>query len=118
MSQRSPWGVVALLTAMNLFNYLDRQVVYTMTPFIADTFNLPKYKLGWLTAVNLVVFALASLVSSAPDTPLAGVPTAAHPTVQRPAATTPPPPPPPSAPAPAAGRARRRWLHGFGSRGD
>lgn len=53
--------------------------------------------------------ALAALLASAPDAPLSGVPTAAHPTVQRPAATTPPPPPPPSAPAPAAGRTRRRW---------
>lgn len=52
-----------LLTAVNFFNYLDRQVVYTMTPFLAADFGISKFRLGFLSFVNLVVFALASLVS-------------------------------------------------------
>src|SRR6185436_3853849 len=52
-----------LLTLVNYFNYLDRQVVYGMTPFIGETFKLTKFELGWLAAVNLVVFAVASLAS-------------------------------------------------------
>jgi predicted MFS family arabinose efflux permease len=52
-----------LLTAVNFFNYLDRQVVYSMTPFLASAFHISKFRLGLLSLVNLVVFALASLVS-------------------------------------------------------
>jgi MFS family permease len=52
-----------LLTLVNYFNYLDRQVVYGMTPLIADTFGLSKFQLGWLAAVNLLVFAISSLAS-------------------------------------------------------
>jgi MFS family permease len=52
-----------LLTTVNFFNYLDRQVVYSMTPFIAEDFGVSKARLGLLSLVNLVVFALASLAS-------------------------------------------------------
>jgi MFS transporter, Spinster family, sphingosine-1-phosphate transporter len=59
------WGIrpLPLLTAVNFFNYLDRQVVYSMTPFLASAFHISKFRLGLLSLVNLVVFALASLVS-------------------------------------------------------
>ncbi len=52
-----------LLTLINYFNYLDRQVVYGMSPLIGDSFGLSKFQLGWLAAVNLIVFAAASLGS-------------------------------------------------------
>jgi predicted MFS family arabinose efflux permease len=52
-----------LLTLVNGFNYLDRQVVYGMTPLIGDTFGLSKAELGLLATVNLLVFAFASLIS-------------------------------------------------------
>jgi predicted MFS family arabinose efflux permease len=52
-----------LLTLVNYFNYLDRQVVYGMTPLIGASFGLSKFQLGMLAAVNLLVFAAASLVS-------------------------------------------------------
>ena len=52
-----------LLTLINYFNYLDRQVVYGMSPLIGDAFGLSKFQLGWLAAVNLVVFAVASLIA-------------------------------------------------------
>src|SRR5581483_7769200 len=52
-----------LLTLINYFNYLDRQVVYGMSPLIGDSFGLSKFQLGWLAAVNLVVFSFASLIS-------------------------------------------------------
>jgi MFS transporter, Spinster family, sphingosine-1-phosphate transporter len=52
-----------VLTAVNFFNYLDRQVVYSMTPFLAAQFALSRFQLGWLSFVNLVVFALSSLIS-------------------------------------------------------
>jgi predicted MFS family arabinose efflux permease len=52
-----------LLTLINFFNYLDRQVVYGMTPLIGETFKLSKAELGFLATVNLLVFAVASLIS-------------------------------------------------------
>ncbi len=52
-----------LLTLINFFNYLDRQVVYGMTPFIGETFKLSFAQLGLLATVNLLVFAVASLAS-------------------------------------------------------
>lgn len=52
-----------LLTAVNFFNYLDRQVVYSMSAAIGDSFGISKARLGLLTMVNLVVFAVASLIS-------------------------------------------------------
>jgi len=52
-----------LLTLINFFNYLDRQIVYGMTPYIEATFGLSKAQVGWLAGVNLGVFALASLIS-------------------------------------------------------
>jgi predicted MFS family arabinose efflux permease len=52
-----------LLTLINFFNYLDRQVVYGMTPLIGEYFTLSKFQLGWLALVNLLVFAVSSLAS-------------------------------------------------------
>jgi predicted MFS family arabinose efflux permease len=58
-------GIAALplLTIVNFFNYLDRQVVYSMTPYLAASFDLSRFQRGWLTFVNIAVFALASLAS-------------------------------------------------------
>jgi MFS family permease len=52
-----------LLTLINFFNYLDRQIVYGMTPYIESAFKLSKAEVGLLASVNLAVFAVASLVS-------------------------------------------------------
>jgi predicted MFS family arabinose efflux permease len=52
-----------LLTLVNFFNYLDRQVVYGMTPLIREHFGISNVQLGALATVNLIVFAFASLAS-------------------------------------------------------
>jgi MFS transporter, Spinster family, sphingosine-1-phosphate transporter len=52
-----------LLTVLNFFNYMDRQVVYGMSNKISETFHLSQFRFGWLAFVNLMVFALASLIS-------------------------------------------------------
>jgi MFS family permease len=51
-----------LLTVLNFFNYMDRQVVYGMSDKISETFHLSQFQFGWLAFVNLMVFALASLI--------------------------------------------------------
>ncbi|HEY4187392.1 MAG TPA: MFS transporter [Polyangia bacterium] len=63
MAARRGIAALPLLTAINFFNYMDRQVVYSMTPFLADAFKLSRFELGLLSLVNLGVFAIASLVS-------------------------------------------------------
>jgi MFS transporter, Spinster family, sphingosine-1-phosphate transporter len=64
-SPQRPRGIppLPLLTLINFFNYLDRQIVYGMTPFIGETFKLSFAQLGLLATVNLLVFAIASLAS-------------------------------------------------------
>jgi len=52
-----------LLTLLNYFNYMDRQVVYGMTTQISDTFHLSQFQFGWLAFVNLFVFAVSSAIS-------------------------------------------------------
>jgi MFS transporter, Spinster family, sphingosine-1-phosphate transporter len=52
-----------LLTLVNFFNYLDRQIVYGMLGLIGDDLTLSKVQLGCLGTANLLVFALVSLLS-------------------------------------------------------
>jgi MFS family permease len=65
VSTARPRGIppLPLLTVLNFFNYMDRQVVYGMADKIIDTFHLSQFQFGWLAFVNLMVFALASVVS-------------------------------------------------------
>ena len=54
---------LSLLTLVNFFNYLDRQIVYGMLSLIGDDFALTKVQMGWLGTANLLVFAALSLLS-------------------------------------------------------
>ncbi|HMF40750.1 MAG TPA: MFS transporter [Polyangia bacterium] len=60
-----PRGIppLPLLTVLNFFNYMDRQVVYGMADKIMDAFQINHARFGWLAFVNLMVFAIASAVS-------------------------------------------------------
>ena len=53
---------LSLLTLVNFFNYLDRQIVYGMLSLIGDDFALTKVQMGWLGTANLLVFAALSLI--------------------------------------------------------
>src|SRR5262245_25537445 len=61
----APRGIppLPLLTLLNYFNYLDRQVVYGMNDKISEAFHLTQFQFGWLAFVNLLVFAFASAIS-------------------------------------------------------
>src|SRR3954471_18922925 len=52
-----------LLTVLNFFNYMDRQVVYGMSDKISETFHLSPAQFGSLAFVNLMVSAIASAIS-------------------------------------------------------
>jgi MFS transporter, Spinster family, sphingosine-1-phosphate transporter len=65
MSAARPRGIppLPLLTLLNFFNYMDRQVVYGMTDKISETFHLNQFQFSALAYVNLTVFALTSVIS-------------------------------------------------------
>jgi len=52
-----------LLTLINFFNYLDRQMVYGMFPIIGRDLHLNHTQLGNLGTANLIVFALSSMLT-------------------------------------------------------
>jgi predicted MFS family arabinose efflux permease len=60
-----PRGIspLPLLTLLNYFNYMDRQVVYGMTDKISEAFHLTKFQFGLFPLVNLLVFAFSSAIS-------------------------------------------------------
>src|SRR5436305_15308774 len=60
-----PRGIppLPLLTILNFFNYMDRQVVYGMSDKIMSTFQINHSEFGWLALVNLMAFAIASAIS-------------------------------------------------------
>src|SRR5262245_38328581 len=61
----APRGIppLPLLTLLNFFNYLDRQVVYGMSDKISQAFDLNQFQFGLLAFVNLLVFAFSSAIS-------------------------------------------------------
>jgi len=65
ISAARPRGIppLPLLTLLNFFNYMDRQVVYGMSDKISETFHLNQFQFSALAYVNLTVFALTSVIS-------------------------------------------------------
>ncbi len=59
---RRPSLVLALLTGLNLLNYLDRFVLSAVLPKVQDDLHLSKLAAGLLPVVFLIVFFLASPV--------------------------------------------------------
>src|SRR5437762_7119025 len=57
---RSARLVVALLLAINLFNYVDRSILYSVTKTIGTEFHASKGAMGWLVTGFLVTYMLLS----------------------------------------------------------
>jgi MFS family permease len=53
---------LALLLAINLFNYVDRQVLAAVEPLIREHFGVSQAKMGWLATAFLVSYMLCSPV--------------------------------------------------------
>src|SRR5256885_11754531 len=53
--------VLALLTLVNLLNYLDRNVVYAVFEPIKRDLRLSDAQLGWLGSAYIIVLSLAAL---------------------------------------------------------
>jgi MFS transporter, Spinster family, sphingosine-1-phosphate transporter len=56
----SPRGVLALLLAVNILNYVDRQVLYALLPLISGDFHLSDKQAGSLATAFMVVYMLAA----------------------------------------------------------
>ncbi|MFI5347026.1 MAG: spinster family MFS transporter [Elusimicrobiota bacterium] len=56
----SPRGVLTLLLAVNILNYVDRQVVYALLPLIQGDLRLSDVQAGSLASAFMVVYMLAA----------------------------------------------------------
>jgi MFS transporter, Spinster family, sphingosine-1-phosphate transporter len=55
-----PRTALALLTTLNLLNYIDRSVLFAVQPLIESEFHLSKIRLGYLTSAFLAFYMLAA----------------------------------------------------------
>lgn len=55
------WTVLSILMLVNFVNYVDRQIIFSLFPFIRRDFNLDYAELGSLATAFTVVLSLTSL---------------------------------------------------------
>jgi predicted MFS family arabinose efflux permease len=55
-----PQTALLLLTALNLFNYADRNVLFAVQPLVQKEFNVNKAQIGLLTSAFLIFYAIAA----------------------------------------------------------
>jgi MFS transporter, Spinster family, sphingosine-1-phosphate transporter len=55
-----PRTALIVLTALNLLNYADRNVLYAVQPLVQDEFHLTKTQVGYLTSAFLGFYMLAA----------------------------------------------------------
>ena len=55
-----PRTALAVLTALNLLNYADRNVLFAVQPLVQDEFHLSKAQLGYLTSAFLGFYMVAA----------------------------------------------------------
>ncbi len=58
----SPYLGLALLTGLNLFNYLDRYVLASVVPPIKAELHLTDGEIGWLTSAFMIGYFATSPV--------------------------------------------------------
>ncbi|HEY1263808.1 MAG TPA: MFS transporter [Terriglobales bacterium] len=55
-----PWTALLLLTALNLLNYVDRNVLFAVQPLIQSEFHITKRELGYLASAFLLCYMFAA----------------------------------------------------------
>jgi MFS family permease len=55
-----PRTALLLLTALNLLNYADRNVLFAVQPLVQDEFHLTKAQIGYLTSAFLAFYMVAA----------------------------------------------------------
>ena len=61
MTKRYAWYVLLILTAINFINYVDRQIIISLGPFIRHDLQLTYTGFGWLITAFMLVHSLTSL---------------------------------------------------------
>ncbi|HUF34688.1 MAG TPA: MFS transporter, partial [Gemmatimonadales bacterium] len=61
MTPQYRWYALGLLAAINLLNYIDRNVIYALFEPIKRDLSLTDSQLGWLGSAYILVFSLAAL---------------------------------------------------------
>lgn len=59
--RRQAWTALVLLAAINILNYLDRNVIFALFEPIKRDLGLSDAQLGWLGSAYILVFSLAAL---------------------------------------------------------
>jgi MFS family permease len=55
-----PRPALVLLTALNLFNYVDRSVLFAVQPLVQNEFHVNKAQIGFLTSAFLICYMVAA----------------------------------------------------------
>jgi len=55
-----PWTALVVLTGLNLLNYIDRTVLFSVLPLVQTEFHVTKTQLGLLTSAFLGCYMLAA----------------------------------------------------------
>ena len=55
-----PWTALALLTALNLLNYIDRSVLFAVQPLVQADFRLTNTQVGYLTTAFIGFYMVAA----------------------------------------------------------
>jgi MFS transporter, Spinster family, sphingosine-1-phosphate transporter len=61
MTRRYAWYVLLILTAINFINYVDRQIIISLGPFIRRDLQLSYTGFGWLITAFMLIHSLTSL---------------------------------------------------------
>ena len=55
-----PWTALLLLTALNLLNYIDRNVLFAVQPLVQKEFHITKTQVGYLTSAFLLCYMVTA----------------------------------------------------------
>jgi MFS transporter, Spinster family, sphingosine-1-phosphate transporter len=61
MTRRYAWYLLYILTAINFINYVDRQIIISLGPFIRHDLQLTYTGFGWLMTAFMLIHSLTSL---------------------------------------------------------
>jgi len=59
-SELQPWSALTVLTALNLLNYVDRNVLFAVQPLVQAEFHVTKQQIGFLTSAFLGFYMVAA----------------------------------------------------------
>ncbi len=55
-----PWTALLVLTALNLLNYIDRNVLFAVQPLVQKEFQITKTQVGYLTSAFLLCYMVTA----------------------------------------------------------